>query len=144
MSSKRELFEQQYAEKYFEKQLDCGHKPTDPKDSLYENGSAFVTGYATTPDGKQLCYECAANELRKDMISSGKSFLYMSSKGTTVTTWVGQEIAKIVITNKSKGNFGDDRFYFRFRFNGDVWSGMGRPSMYCRVRRTKYKALLDR
>ena len=139
---RRARFEQLHAKKYFGIWLDCGHRPTDPGDSLDETGSPHVTGYATW-DNKRLCFSCSAEKIKENMIQTGMEMLYLSEDGQRVTTWDGHGIAPVHITRKTRGNFGDARWYFRFRFNGEVWSGMGQgPSMYCRVKRTKYKDLL--
>lgn len=141
----REIFDAEYAKEYFAVKLDCGHKPTDPGESLHSNGRAFITGYATNADtGKKVCYKCAAEQHRKQMRVNGKTMAYLSGDGKKITTWDGTVLSgRVTITNETKGNFGDERVYFRFTFNGEVWSGMGRYGMYCKAKRTKLKTIFD-
>ena len=116
--------------------LDCGHEPTPQ-----EPGSC-TTGIARSPEGKTLCFDCAKNSIIRHMHDDGEALLYMDGLGRHVTTWDGQVIAPVVEINRSRGNFGDTRVYFRFRFGTEVWTGMGQGGgMYCKVRRTKLKSI---
>lgn len=141
----REIFDEQYAKDYFSVKLSCGHKPTDPGDSIHSNGRAFVTGYAVEDKTKKkICFACATRQHRRDMRVTGETMAYLSNDGESVTTWAGGRLSdRVCVTNQTRGNFGDERVYFRFTFNGEVWSGMGRFGMYCKARRTKLKTIFD-
>lgn len=58
--------------------LDCGHVAT-PRE--------YVTGYATTADGRRVCYACADDMQRADLLTQSRAFGYLS--GDRVTTWTG-------------------------------------------------------
>lgn len=116
--------------------LDCGHEPTPQKPGSCTNG------IARGPNGETMCFHCAATAIRREMRETGKATLYLDKTERYVTTWDGQVIRKIVPFNVSRGNFGDRRLYFRFRYLGEVWTGMGQGAgMYCHVRRTKRESV---
>lgn len=68
--------------------LDCGHP-------IGEH-SHFVSGYATTPEGKRICYTCADAEQREALKDTSRPFTaYLSSDGRKVTTWTGGELMQV-------------------------------------------------
>lgn len=115
--------------------LDCGHEPSPH--------GPYANGIARDPDnGSTMCYSCAKGAIYRQMRETGKALLYLNREETHLITWDGQIVRKIVPFNVSRGNFGDRRLYFRFRWHGEVWTGMGQGGgMYCRVKRTKLQSV---
>ena len=113
------------------KLLDCGHAPSPHNECS--------TGTARTEDGREICWKCSHEQERAFMRKHGKTFAYLNSEGTAVTDWPGKPLSdRVRILGTSRDNFGGERTYLRFVFEGEVWSGyaMGR-GMYGRFRRTK-------
>jgi len=115
--------------------LYCGHKES-------ERGSITV-GYGVDKDGKAHCYACCLKEDLRFMRRVGRCTAYLSEDSRKITTWPGEVISdKVLILSKGRDSFGGERTYFRFMFDGQVWSGFGMgPGMYLRAKRTKIKSL---
>ena len=84
-------------------------------------------------------------ELRR-MKETGKCFAYLVEKDdghAEVTTWPGNLISdRVFILRKMRDNFGGERVYFRFIFDGEIWSGFACGfGMYLTAKRTKLKSL---
>ena len=123
---------------------DCGH---------LSRPHGIWVGYATRVNKKTgaettYCPDCAAEGEREHMRKTGHCFAYHTEvKGGApqVTTWPGNRLDEGVrVLSVGTDNFGGERTYLRFRFEGEIWSGfsMG-PGMYLRARRTKIQHLWD-
>lgn len=98
--------------------LDCGHEPTP---------TSLGTGYATTPNGLKVCYECAAEMERDDMFRTGKAVLYLTQKpdGTgDVTNWTGHLGWRTGPIRKGRHNIAGTRYDVWFQAGGYVWWGV--------------------
>jgi hypothetical protein len=127
--------------------------------------SGGASGYATCPDGRRICYVCAAEHERLAMVSDGHAILYLTTVdvpdgGTherrTATGWkryvyrLGNwpGTAKFNILGRVHESYGygfGRRYPVRtFRFigpDGHVWSGRNAGDMdLARCRRTKATA----
>jgi hypothetical protein len=68
--------------------LDCGHPIGDH--------SYFTSGYATTSEGKRICYACADARQRDDLLDRSRPFgAYLSSDGRKITSWTGGELMTV-------------------------------------------------
>jgi hypothetical protein len=133
---------------YFNVKLACGHAPADPTGIIWGKcAMPSTTGYGQDPKtGKKFCYDCCAEHDIARARKTGRGFFYLNQRNE-VTTWPGNRVSEGAarIMNQWRDNFGGTRVAFRFRFNGEVWSGTGPGSgMYCRVKRTKLKSLGSR
>ena len=116
------------------KSLDCGHFPSPH--------GKHATGTARF-NNEEMCWDCAYKIEKGDAIKHGNIFAYLSEDGKKVTNWPGMVFSdNLHFLCNMTDNFGGERTYLRFRFNGDVWSGfaMGK-GMYLRARKTKLKSL---
>lgn len=140
---RRSLFAQNFADAYYAQELTCGHKPSGPK-HLYPHGMPLSTGYCTDPNtGKTYCYDCATEREKLRIRETGEVFAYLSGDGKNVVNWPGRVLSnRVCILNECRDNFGGERIYLRFEFEGDIYSGfaMGR-GVYLRAKRTKLKSL---
>ena len=112
---------------------DCGHE-------IVSNG--FSTGYATSRStGQTLCYPCANEAQRADMISAQSFMAYLSSDGSTVTSWSGGKLGTVLreTVRKGVGFSPDGRTYLRvIDCRGKQWHGNGPGrGMYVRLRASK-------
>ena len=94
---------------------DCGHKPSPH--------SGFTTGTAIC-DGKQVCWGCAY-KIQLDKMSKSKIFTaYVDMGAEHITTWDGQQLARIYITRKTH-RFGNPRYYIKATdYQGSKWWGL--------------------
>ena len=68
--------------------LSCGHNPSAH--------SEYTTGTAHTPDGREICCECADKEQREALKTETHYIAYLSSDGrSNLTTWTGGVLAHI-------------------------------------------------
>jgi hypothetical protein len=92
--------------------LDCGHAPTD--DGLcYANGQRMTTGYATTRDGRRLCYSCADDMQRSELATADTYGAYVSSDGRRITTWSGGPLARVTSHSIGRAGSGGQMHYWR-------------------------------
>lgn len=113
--------------------LECGHPESDHSD--------ITRGYGRDSEGNRHCYDCCLEIEKESMRKTGQVFAYHS--GYSVTIWPGNVISNdVYVLSHSMDNFGGERTYLRFMFEGEIWSGfsMG-EGMYLRARRTKLKSL---
>lgn len=107
---------------------DCGHEAIP---------QGLGTGYARTPDGRTLCYDCADNAQREDMRTADKFVAYLSSMNRSVTTWSGGVLGTVTQYGVSRAAH---KCYVRVvDVHGAHWHGVG-PSesgTYVTLRRTK-------
>jgi hypothetical protein len=140
---RRNLFAQNFAKAYYGRKLDCGHKPTAPE-HLHPHGMPMTTGYGRDREtGETFCYECAHDKERELVRKSDKVFAYLSSDGKRVQDWPGGVLSdRVCVLSEGRDNFGGERIYLRFEFEGTIFSGfaMGRGA-YLRAKRTKLKSL---
>lgn len=140
---RRSLFAQNFADAYYAQKLDCGHKPSAPT-HLHPHGMPLSTGYGTDPEtGETFCYECATEKEKARIRETGEVFAYLSGDGKSVVNWPGGVLSnRVCVLNECRDNFGGERTYLRFEFEGDIYSGfaMGR-GVYLRAKRTKLKSL---
>lgn len=116
--------------------LSCGHNPSPHHQ--------WTTGTAHTILGAEICWDCAHKMTLEDMRLHSKATLYLSSDGEKITSWSGRIVSeKVNIIRKSWNNFGGTmRYYVRFEFEGEIWSGAGMgEGMYLNARKTKLKDL---
>jgi hypothetical protein len=73
--------------------LDCGHAPTPD--------AGIGTGYATTPDGRRICYGCADSREAERMARGETIVAYLSTDARTVTTWTGGVLARVTSAHTS-------------------------------------------
>jgi hypothetical protein len=126
--------------------LDCGHKPSPHND--------FTTGYGVDDKGKKSCYDCCLKWEKEQMRKYGNVMAYHSRMKTggpgtyephAVTLWPGNVISdQVHILSHLTDNFGGERTYLRFVFEGEIWSGfsMGEGT-YLRAKRTKLTSLYN-
>lgn len=93
---------------------DCGHS-VEP--------TGIGTGYATTLDGRKLCYACADEAQRAEMATSERFVAYVSSDGKRVTTWTGGELARVTASWQDMA--GRRRYVRAVDPSGARWHGVG-------------------
>lgn len=115
--------------------LDCGHPPSTAHEEC-------TTGYATTPDGKRICYSCADERTREQMRTSAEIVLYLS--GNAVTTWTGGNMGRVTSrvprALRVPGSYGKHtRIYLNvIDLDGKRWHGTSPgDGMYCRLHATR-------
>lgn len=67
-------------------------------------------------------------------------FAYLSDDYRAVTTWTGDKLLTIRLTNVARSNFGDKRYYFSGETSDGVkyWGvGYGGAGCYCRIYKRK-------
>lgn len=112
--------------------LSCGHTP-----SLHEN---FTTGTAHLPDGREICYACADEMQRADLLTSDRFTGYVSSDGKCLTTWTGGRLGSVSIGHRHP--WSRERSYIRaYDLHGQTWHGTGAPGMWCNLRKCKAPTL---
>ncbi len=110
--------------------LDCGHAPTP---------SGSGTGYARTPEGKQICYACADERTRADMRTADRIVLYLN--GDRVATWSGGTAGRVTSRTVRKmrtpnSHWTHTRIFVRVvDLDGKHWHGSSPgDGMYVRLR----------
>lgn len=95
--------------------LDCGHVPSPH--------SEHTTGTAHTPDGKEICWDCANREEEAAMNDPrNKRFTVYVGEGI-VTTWTGYKLGTITARHRTT-IFGRDGFAYTVKDNhGNWWHG---------------------
>lgn len=108
---------------------DCGHMESEH--------SSFTRGYATTRDGKTMCYDCCHEEDKRYLLSAEKVFFYISSDGKKLTNWPGKVLGKVVHWGAFHP-FSRERRYVRVRdVHGQYWYGTGDDGMWASLRKCK-------
>ncbi len=140
---RRSLFVANFAKAYYADKLDCGHHRTAPS-YLHPHGMPLTTGYGKDKEtGATFCYDCAHERERELIRKSDEVFLYLSEDGKEVHDWPGGVMSnKVFILSEHTDNFGGNRTYLRFEFEGTIFSGfaMGK-GVYLRAKRTQLKSL---
>jgi hypothetical protein len=118
--------------------LDCGDPPTPD--------AGIGSGYATTLDGRRICYT-HANELEaatmREHGEAGAVFTaYISSDGRNVTTWLGAVLARVTEHGSSRTGWnGSEVHTWRATdTDGRQWYGRNAgPGMVVMLRPAKHK-----
>lgn len=134
--------------------LDCGHNPSPH--------SAFSTGTARTPDGREVCWSCATDEEIEQMRDSGLATLYIltqppkqrarlgpldkrdlqeAGKWPYVGNWTGYVKFPLVSWSRGRHNMCGERLDVRLKGpDGHIWHGvhLGDNDLV-RCKRTKEK-----
>ena len=96
-------------------------------------GKAFVPtahtpGYAVLPNGSRICYACADERQRADLLDRSKPFTgYLSGDGCRFTTWTGGTLGSVVRHNVSRTAWhGAEMHHVRVvDVHGNAWFGKG-------------------
>ena len=119
--------------------LDCGHAPTPQKPG------SCGTGYGTDSAGKTACYECCAEQDRKQMREDGRITLYLSPdleinpQAWKVTNWPGTLRFPVGRLHKGRHNIAGTRYDVWFMFDNQTWHGVqyGENTQVCHCKRVK-------
>lgn len=114
--------------------LDCGHHVSPH--------SPITTGYATTPDGRRVCYDCADQATRDDLRDRSRPFCgYLSSDLAHVTTWTGGALMRVLSASPcqlTRTSYTHDRKSYKAIHAVDVhgghWYGRGSAGIAIRLR----------
>jgi hypothetical protein len=117
--------------------LDCGHW-SEPSLVMDPNGGiGGAAGYATTADGRRICYADADAAQRDELRTAARFTAYLSGDGKTVTTWSGGTLGRVTAQWESKRA---RKTYVRVTdVHGGTWSGQGpaESGTYVSLRRVK-------
>jgi len=104
-------------------------------------GVGCGTGYATTPEGDRVCYDCCATVDREFMREKRKNTLYLTKKGGKwgVSNWCGTLFLPCGTPRKGRHNIARTRYDVWFSFEGQSWHGVqyGDMTQICHCRRVK-------
>lgn len=106
------------------------------------SGEGGGTGYAVTRDDKAICYPCAGENERRDLLAEGKGYLYLTrdDKGWKLTNWSGDFTIRLhAPPRKGAHNLARVRYDVWFGFGGADWHGVqiGDNTQVCRVKHLK-------
>lgn len=90
--------------------------------------SGCGTGYAVTSSGTHLCYACADEMQREEMRERTSYCAYLSGDGSSLTTWSGGQLARVVSEHKDSGTGFRGTRLTHIRAvtpDGSVWYGKG-------------------
>lgn len=106
------------------------------------------TGVAHCPDGRKICYECAAIDAIADMIEHGDTVLYLTGGESSwkITNWPGTLVFKPSYVTKGCHNIAQSRYDAWFIGpDGFEWHGVNLgDNEILRCKRTARKVVLDR
>ena len=104
---------------------DCGHN---------------TSGRAIDQSGATLCYRCADERTRAEVLASAigdRVTLYVNTDGTSITTWSGGTVMPRVVWGRPHP-WSRERSYLAARDTaGRWWSGTGADGMWTNLRLTK-------
>lgn len=116
--------------------LSCGHTPSPH--------SYITTGTAHTPDGREICCECADREQVQGLKDRSKPFgAYLDGDGRTVTTWTGGKLGTVTSSHTihlARWSYvhGKTMLAIRVRdVHGAMWHGRTSPGMCVTLRPSK-------
>lgn len=92
------------------------------------------TGYALTVNHEMLCYRCADEMQRADMLDRSRPFnCYISGDGKRATTWTGGALGEVVHADYSTNGWHGSRVYsYRVRdVHGNMWHGRNGGAGMC-------------
>lgn len=96
---------------------------------------------ALDKDSNLLCYGCASNADKEQMIKTGKWFLYENPETKELTDWPGLFRVKYAFHSEGKHNIAGVRRDYWFKVPNDkfVWHGTcyGNNTQIVHVKRTK-------
>ena len=107
--------------------LHCGHTPSPH--------SSFSTGTAHTRDGREICWECALEEEKRDISKAQDWLCYLV--GEKLTNWPGKELGVVTQRWTRRNNLAGTLTHIRATlFDGSRWWGTSPgDNMYCRIHR---------
>jgi hypothetical protein len=121
--------------------LDCGH--TLPE-KYTQPGHTGGTGYATTQEGKRICYACATAQQVEQLKDRSRPFVaYVGEGGKTITDWTGGHLMNVVerrpckLTRPSNWHGKDFATYWGKDVHGGLWMGRGSPHIAIKMRPVK-------
>lgn len=99
------------------------------------------TGYGVQ-HGQMFCYTCCAQNDREALAKRpAKFFAYLAGDGKRVTSWPGEDLARVTHLGYSRSGWHGSKIY-RFHArdtSGQWWQGIGPgPGMYCTLRPLKH------
>lgn len=109
---------------------DCGEtKPTPPAPGN------LGTGYAGC-GGDIVCYMCADERARKDLLTESRTVHYLSSDGQRLQTWSGGDLGRARMG--ARHVFSSERHHVSVTdCHGQRWHGVGGKGMWCTLRKCK-------
>jgi hypothetical protein len=92
-------------------------------------------GYGRTKEGNIVCYACAAELDKADMLKNGRATLYLSD--TEITNWPGTLRIKIEYRKTGRHNIAGRRYDIWFSLEGQHWHGVqyGDNTQICHCKR---------
>lgn len=119
--------------------LSCGHKP-----SPHSEHTTGTTGTAHTPDGREICCQCADAEQVEALKDRTKPVgAYLAGDGRTVTTWTGGKLGTVTASSTVRlarwsAFHGRTMQAIRVRdVHGNMWHGRTSPGMSVNLRPCK-------
>ena len=110
---------------------DCGHDSTP---------TGVSAGYGRDDNGRTSCFDCctAADLAEIATAEPGHKIVqYLSCDGSEVTNWPGRRLMGGVSAGE-RHPWSAERYYVSaVDAQGRIWSGVGAPGMYTRLRLTK-------
>jgi hypothetical protein len=117
--------------------LDCGHV-LEPRAA-----GDIATGYAYhSVTQRTMCYWCADESARSEMVRVDMVTQYVNSEGTKIVTWSGGELGRVVDSSVWAGGWNGSLIHSWtvVDSNGGRWHGRnGGPGMAVTLRRLKGK-----
>lgn len=107
--------------------LNCGHEPTPQKKGSLGTGAAVF-------NGQTMCYDCAAASIKTGALADGRFTAYVSSDGTKITTWDGQEIG--IVRRRTVSGY---KAWYQVTAYGKAWYGQGPSESGTYVSLRQYK-----
>lgn len=97
----------------------------------------FGTGYAITPDGVRICYDCADKEQVADLLARDRVTVYVSGDGGSITAWSGGRLGRVSWWGDLHPCSRERRYLNVVDIHGQRWHGAGAKGMYCNLRKSK-------
>lgn len=120
---------------------ECGKVDIFPHSVKPYAAAGCSAGYARTRTNRMLCYSCADNGQRLELLDRSRPFgAYLSADSRTVTTWTGGKLGRAHGVRSSRSGWHGSRIYrFHVRdVHGEWWQARGQgPGMCCTLRPMK-------
>lgn len=128
--------------------LDCGHAPQpsfwadgstytvpDTGEVLDMTGRVIFPGWATVPDGRNVCPDCADDMQRAEMATAKRVVAYLASDNRSVTSWTGGKLGTVTRVTSNRRQ----TFVRVTDTHGGHWAGIGpaESGTYVSLRRVK-------
>lgn len=96
------------------------------------------TGYATKNGSNDIiCYDCADNEARRELLTLNSVVHYLDTTGRNLTTWSGGHLGRVV-KHGSMHHWSRERFYVTIQdVHGQNWHGIGANGMWTTLKKSK-------